>query len=244
MQKELDHFLVKRFPDFFKNRYSSPMESCMSWGFECDDGWFNILNQACFLVANHIANIKSNNETRLQMKQDIEAGKEVYAIWKTEYEKNGLAPREVPDFVASQIKEKFGTLRFYYQGGDEFIDGVISSAESASCNTCEVCGNIGKLREGGWMKTLCDKHAQEQNRMDEDENEPIVVGTTVYALTNGEMKNMVVKEVLEDKWVAKVRTSKYDKETKEYKTLESEENYFITYVKTPQINYYDAVLEK
>lgn len=61
--------------------------------------------------------------------------------------------------VAAQVKEKFGTLRFYYDGGDDYIGGLVSMAESMSGVTCETCGKPGKLREGGWLRTLCDEHA-------------------------------------------------------------------------------------
>lgn len=53
-----------------------------------------------------------------------------------------------------QVKEKFGTLRWYF-GEDAFVRGVISMAESWSEETCERCGNPGKPRQGGWIKTLC-----------------------------------------------------------------------------------------
>ena len=64
--------------------------------------------------------------------------------------------------IATQVKEKYGTLRFYYAGGDDYVDGVVSMAESISATTCEICGAPGKLREGGWLKTLCDEHAKER----------------------------------------------------------------------------------
>jgi hypothetical protein len=57
-----------------------------------------------------------------------------------------------------QIKEKFGTLRFYYQGGDEFIYGAVWMAEAMSEHLCEECGGLGKRRNGGWIRTLCDVH--------------------------------------------------------------------------------------
>lgn len=55
-----------------------------------------------------------------------------------------------------QIKEKFGTLRFYVDGGDEIINGIIRHAEFISSRTCEVTGNLGALcnSRGGWFKTL------------------------------------------------------------------------------------------
>jgi hypothetical protein len=31
-----------------------------------------------------------------------------------------------------------------------------------SYTICEECGAPGKLRGGGWMRTLCDKHEEER----------------------------------------------------------------------------------
>ena len=60
--------------------------------------------------------------------------------------------------VASQVKEKFGTLRFYCTDEDAPPALVlIQSAMNKSAVTCERCGEPGNLREGGWLKTLCDK---------------------------------------------------------------------------------------
>ena len=55
-----------------------------------------------------------------------------------------------------QIKEKFGGLRFYYSGGNQKIDGMVSLAESMSYHICEKCGtnkNVGRTE--GWITTLC-----------------------------------------------------------------------------------------
>lgn len=69
-------------------------------------------------------------------------------------------------FWVDQVKEKFGGLRFYTTGGDEYIDGLIRMAEVWAENSCEVCGSRGELRTGGWLKTLCDEHeAERQERM-------------------------------------------------------------------------------
>jgi hypothetical protein len=66
--------------------------------------------------------------------------------------------------LVEQIKEKFGELRFYYTGGDATIAGMVMMAESMSEVTCEVCGDRGTLRTGGWMKTLCDHHHEEREQ--------------------------------------------------------------------------------
>jgi hypothetical protein len=67
----------------------------------------------------------------------------------------------VPQVVVEQIKEKFGGLRFYYQGGDEQIHGMVRMAEAWAANCCEDCCAPGKRRSGGWIRTLCDKHEEE-----------------------------------------------------------------------------------
>ena len=74
-----------------------------------------------------------------------------------------------PPVVVEQIKEKFGGLRFYYQGGDEYISGLVSMAESWAGIACEECGGIGKRRGGGWVRTLCNKHEDERNARIEEQ---------------------------------------------------------------------------
>ncbi|MGQ0467085.1 MAG: hypothetical protein ACT4QG_17430 [Sporichthyaceae bacterium] len=69
-----------------------------------------------------------------------------------------------PDYTTSQVKEKFGGLRYYADAGDvdEATDkqfrGLIREAEARSYGVCERCGAPGRLsRRGtyGWVKTLC-----------------------------------------------------------------------------------------
>lgn len=69
--------------------------------------------------------------------------------------------KECPQVIVQQVKEKFGTLRFYYDGGDEFISGAVWLAESMTSHLCEKCGGLGSRRDGGWIRTLCDVHEAE-----------------------------------------------------------------------------------
>lgn len=65
------------------------------------------------------------------------------------------------DFKFSQIKEKFGTLRVYTDGGDDYIRGVVRMAEEMSAVTCEVTGASGKMcRKGHWYRTLSREQAE------------------------------------------------------------------------------------
>ena len=56
----------------------------------------------------------------------------------------------------SQVKEKFGGLRFYVGAATPEVFDIIDECERLSYKTCELCGKPGKPREGGWIKTLCD----------------------------------------------------------------------------------------
>lgn len=63
---------------------------------------------------------------------------------------------------ASQIKEKFGTLRVYMTHYLPEMEEAISEAERLSAITCEDCGQPGELRQGGWLRTLCDECESKQ----------------------------------------------------------------------------------
>lgn len=60
--------------------------------------------------------------------------------------------------VASQVKEKFGGLRFYLEAYPEGALETIRVAEERAIRTCETCGDPGVVKSPrGWIKTLCDR---------------------------------------------------------------------------------------
>ena len=61
-----------------------------------------------------------------------------------------------------QSKEKFGGLNFYIKEPTAEMREAILKYERLSYKTCEKCGEEGTQRNDGWIKTLCDKHAQER----------------------------------------------------------------------------------
>lgn len=62
------------------------------------------------------------------------------------------------DKQTCQVKEKFGGLRFYINGGTDEIFNRIIEAERKSYEICEETGKPGKLRTDlGWHRTLCDE---------------------------------------------------------------------------------------
>jgi hypothetical protein len=138
MKQELDEQLCKKYPLIFKNRHGDMKETLMCWGFECGDGWYQILDSLCGNIQHYID----------WKNKSVAAG---YKDWTP-----------VPQVVAVQVKEKFGGLRFYYDGGDEHISGMVRMAESWASHTCEECGAPGKHRSGSWIRTLCDTHEAER----------------------------------------------------------------------------------
>ena len=137
MKEELDKKLCEKYPKIFKNRNGSMQETCMCWGFSHGDGWYDIIDSLCASIQNHINN--KRYQFREMSQEDFDEEHQV---------------------VAAQVKEKFGGLRFYVDGGDDWVYGAISMAESISYRTCEVCGAPGKTRGTGWVRTTCDEHTK------------------------------------------------------------------------------------
>lgn len=145
MRDELEKKLVEKYPELFRGKDKPPTESLMCFGCECSDGWFDIIDRACAVIANHMK----------------------------------YRP-ECPPVEFSQIKEKFGTLRLYYFGGDQYVEGVCSMAEVMSARVCEVTGAPGQLcKAGTWLRTLSPEEAAKNNYVpchiemeDDDDDEP------------------------------------------------------------------------
>ena len=116
--------LQSAFPQLYRFQRLDPLRQDQPtlfalWGFECGDGWTDLIYRLSQAISAHIESI-------------------------------GL------DVVATQVKEKFGTLRFYVDGGDEEVFRLIDAAEQESATICEACGAPGTLVTKGWHSTLCE----------------------------------------------------------------------------------------
>lgn len=61
---------------------------------------------------------------------------------------------------AVQVKEKFGSLRFYHSNRDDYTLGIEMTAGTLSSHICELCGAPGFLNDNdGWWSTRCEEHA-------------------------------------------------------------------------------------
>lgn len=57
------------------------------------------------------------------------------------------------------VKEKYGDLSLFPNTNSQRCEYACDFAEYLSGFICEICGQAGKSREGGWIRTLCDHHA-------------------------------------------------------------------------------------
>lgn len=139
MTEEKDQALCQKYPQIFRDRQGDMRETLMCFGFECGDGWYDIIDALCGTIQNHLNWKRSCAEFK--------------ALTDVEWAESHQA-------VATQVKEKWGGLRFYIDNGDDFVRGAIALAESLSLRTCEACGSPGSRRGGGWVRTLCDTHTK------------------------------------------------------------------------------------
>ena len=54
MSPELDKKLCEKYPAIMTERGLGAMETAMCWGFDHGDGWYNLLDNAMYLVQSHI----------------------------------------------------------------------------------------------------------------------------------------------------------------------------------------------
>lgn len=186
MKKELDDMLCQKYPKIFAERHGDMKTTAMCWGFECGDGWYNLLDHLCANIQHHLDWVERQRQLDIKhnaMVEDMRAGKwdsfkeytkglsaTVIEERKQEILKKGLRTinEPLPQVVAEQVKEKFGTLRFYYRGGDDHISGMVRLAESLSGSTCEGCGIPSKIeKREGWLSNLCAvcRDLREQERV-------------------------------------------------------------------------------
>ncbi len=186
MRDELDALLCEKYPKMMVNRNKPMQETCMCWGFECGNGWFNILDQLMSNIQHHIDWKEKQRQYAMdynEMAAQAKTGnfdlfeKRMESVVDQAYKEKKLGeivagdfrevPESIPQVTLDQVKEKFGTLRFYYTGGDDEISGMVRMAESMSGVTCEECGNPGETKGQGWVVTLCETHraAREEKKL-------------------------------------------------------------------------------
>lgn len=135
MKEELQQELVKKYPKILNHIGGDPMHTCMAWGIEVEDGWYELLD-LCMKKMQYFCDLCSKD------------GREVQVVADQIKEKFGGLRFYVSVYGAENIE-------------DSIIDDIISEAERKAVNTCEITGENGCLcNRGSWYKTLCRKEAR------------------------------------------------------------------------------------
>lgn len=191
MSPELEHKLVKRFRWLYAGYGGDIRSEGLYFGLQHGDGWFDLIwmlslaleeeykatypwyKRLYHSIAMRLPRQVTDGWNNLMKKQPNFIQKKVsfgdtvsylprFYFWLPHY------PR------ASQIKEKYGTLRFYMTCETDKMDSYITVAEHASESTCETCGKGGQMRGKGWYYTACKEHSKKEDLIgwerDESEN--------------------------------------------------------------------------
>lgn len=88
-------------------------------------------------------------------------------------ETNEMLAHMDPFYKITQIKEKFGTLRYYFESEYEYdsierkiMQAITANAEFQSSIICEICGKYGSLDDSQYyIRTLCKKHKESRSEL-------------------------------------------------------------------------------
>ena len=152
MTEDLNNKLTTKYPKLFTGFQRPDGKGYYPFWFECGDGWYTLLDELAGDIQNYVDN-----------KNDC---------YTYKVEKGEVKEEDRPDYqvCAVQVKQKFGGLRFYINGGGEYIDGMIRFAESMSMKTCEHCGNPGRICGKGWIYTFCQSCEELDNKRRQEYN--------------------------------------------------------------------------
>lgn len=147
--------LTKQYPLLFTTQEQEPFAL---FGFECQDGWYNILYAAFDALYTPFKNAQTRMKWCVEQMHKHPDDEKAREQAQQAIDQLDACQQALPVFV--QIKAKFGSLRMYYDGGDARTAGVVDMAETLSSCSCEVCGAPATTQPGRWVSTLCPQHVK------------------------------------------------------------------------------------
>ena len=134
MNDKLEKQLYSKYPDIFREKDLDETRSCLAWGIECDDGWYDLIDNLC----KELKNIQNKYPVNIVAKQI----KEKFGDLRFYY-----------DILNNEEDGEFDSKKIIKEVCD-----TVSRYELLSAKTCEKCGQPGRLDTSKpWWKTLCDK---------------------------------------------------------------------------------------
>jgi len=155
MKQELQDELYKKYPDIFCQRHLPMSQTCMCWGIDTGDGWYQLIDDLCAKIKAHV------DETKLT------------------YPKYTIEAVQVKEKFGSLCFY----LDYSQPTVDKFISEA-RALSAKTCDVCGEPGHCGSYK-GWWMtmcKTHSDEHiARTGNKLveldyeeDEEQDEPDV----------------------------------------------------------------------
>ena len=69
MTPALDALLCQRYPQLFQHRHAEPQTCAMSWGLQCGDGWFDLIDILCESLQQETEHGDAPQAVAMQVKQ-------------------------------------------------------------------------------------------------------------------------------------------------------------------------------
>lgn len=163
MKKELQQKLYDDFPSLYQQKDLTIQQSCMPWGFECGDGWYNLIYGLSWAITNLYPSIQAS-----QVKEKFGGLRFYYNIVNNE---DYHYPFWRNDYIPLFFRKRFWRIELYitrifekicghfgYHNIDHYIYELIDTAESESYKICEQCGSTDDVKQSeGWIRTECGK---------------------------------------------------------------------------------------
>ena len=170
MDERLEKKLVESYPKIFRDYGGDMRYTCLCWGIECGDGWFELLNNMCHDVVK-LSKGKNIQVVAHQVKEKF-GGLRFYFGIESDYTILNRLDSKIRSLMFScklgiPYWKIINFRRKFWKTTEEKISDRIEQAEWKSETTCEACGQPGKIRGGGWVYTACedcDKKYEEGKR--------------------------------------------------------------------------------
>lgn len=185
---EFEDRLFKKYPEIFQDRTKPMTQTCMCWGIETGVGWEKLLDELCA----ELTLIRKVSGIKLVASQV----KEKYSTLRFYLTNEDHCPGRLPECASrrmrlrhalaweiyklkSTIGQKWYELKSWLCPGlvavqrarndvwNDIIDACVDDAERKSAQTCEVCGEYGKMNNGNWLMVRCAKHWEGPGTYDE-----------------------------------------------------------------------------
>ncbi len=132
MNNANDVKLCSKFPNLYADRHGESSETLMCFGFECADGWYDIIHDLSEQLENLILNLPENDRVLFKAVQ-------VKEKWG-----------ELRFYMTQGTDDMYNAIE------------VAEERSRRTCEKCGEPGSLHRPKPAGWVKTLCEKHIKEK----------------------------------------------------------------------------------